>query len=319
VLPYGSLGVRIPATLSPVACALKGHFGTVGPSAGAATSNLAHVMHSLLAVAPGTVPLWAWIGVATVAGLMVGSFLNVVVYRVPRSLSISAPRSFCPRCRRQLTWWENVPVASWIALGGRCRSCRTLISPRYPLVELGTAAVFGIVAWRFSGALLTIPYCVLAATLFAVLMIDAGDLRSPLGLAASGSAIADLLLVVATSWHGQWAVLIGGQVGIAIGVGCFAALRSRDPECEKVPGIGRSALIPLGCWLGGLGIDPSLWGAGSALILCCTLSLTGVAADRGSAPMRPTPAGRQIRSRVLSRPLLISVGVAAVASLFAAH
>ena len=64
-----------------------------------------------------TVPL------AVLAGLFIGSFLNVVIYRTPRGLSVSRPRSFCTKCDRQLQWWENVPVVSWVVLRGRCHSC----------------------------------------------------------------------------------------------------------------------------------------------------------------------------------------------------
>ena len=77
---------------------------------------------------------------AGVVGLFVGSFLNVVVYRAPLGLSVAAPRSFCPTCERQLHWWENVPVVSWLALRGRCHTCHQPISVRYPLVELATAS-----------------------------------------------------------------------------------------------------------------------------------------------------------------------------------
>lgn len=79
-------------------------------------------------------------------GLCVGSFLNVVVYRLPRGLSVSAPRrSFCPSCRATLAWYDNLPLASWIVLRGRCRSCAAPISAQYPLVEALTALAFALV------------------------------------------------------------------------------------------------------------------------------------------------------------------------------
>src|SRR5437588_1094258 len=82
-------------------------------------------------------------------GLVVGSFLNVVIYRVPRKESVVRPRSRCPRCGTQLADRDNVPVVSWVLLRGRCRTCGEPISPRYPLVELATAALFVAVALRF--------------------------------------------------------------------------------------------------------------------------------------------------------------------------
>ncbi len=79
---------------------------------------------------------------AAVLGLVVGSFLNVCIYRLPRQASVAWPPSHCAACDRTLAWFENVPVVSWLALGGRCRTCRAAISPMYPAVELATAAVF---------------------------------------------------------------------------------------------------------------------------------------------------------------------------------
>ena len=75
-------------------------------------------------------------------GLVFGSFLNVCIYRIPRSKSLNWPGSHCTACGRPLAWYENVPVLSWLVLRGRCRSCHTAISPVYPAVELTTAAVF---------------------------------------------------------------------------------------------------------------------------------------------------------------------------------
>ena len=77
---------------------------------------------------------------------MIGSFLNVVIYRVPRGESIVTPRSRCPGCGTEIAPWDNVPVVSWLVLRGRCRHCGIAISPRYPAVELLTAVAFAAVA-----------------------------------------------------------------------------------------------------------------------------------------------------------------------------
>ena len=95
----------------------------------------------------GSVPEVAVVVFAAVFGALVGSFLNVVLWRVPRGESIIHPPSHCPACGTPLYPYELVPVVSWIALRGRCRTCGVRISIRYPLVELGCAALFGIVAW----------------------------------------------------------------------------------------------------------------------------------------------------------------------------
>jgi leader peptidase (prepilin peptidase) / N-methyltransferase len=81
-------------------------------------------------------------------GLCIGSFLNVVIWRVPQGMSIVSPGSACPSCGRELKAWENVPVVAWVALRGRCRTCHATISWRYPAVELATGAVFAALGAR---------------------------------------------------------------------------------------------------------------------------------------------------------------------------
>lgn len=84
---------------------------------------------------------------AALAGLAFGSFLNVCITRWPQGESIVTPRSHCRHCGRTLAWWENVPVVSWLALRGRCRTCKTWIGWRYPVVELAVGALWGYAAW----------------------------------------------------------------------------------------------------------------------------------------------------------------------------
>ena len=79
-----------------------------------------------------------------VLGGVIGSFLNVVVYRVPKGISLIEPPSHCPKCKHRVRWRDNVPIVGWRALRGKCRDCGQLISPRYPLVELTAALMFGI-------------------------------------------------------------------------------------------------------------------------------------------------------------------------------
>src|SRR5207247_9582706 len=75
-------------------------------------------------------------------GLLIGSFLNVCVYRLPRDLSVVRPRSYCPACEQPIAWYDNVPVLSYALLGGQCRKCRSRISARYPVVEILTGLLF---------------------------------------------------------------------------------------------------------------------------------------------------------------------------------
>lgn len=107
-----------------------------------------------------------------VFGAIIGSFLNVCIWRLPRHESIVTPGSHCPGCDRQLSWYENIPLASYAALKGKCRSCGVGISPRYPLVELLTAVLFVLAGWRFDATAQLAPALLLIATLIVVFFID---------------------------------------------------------------------------------------------------------------------------------------------------
>jgi leader peptidase (prepilin peptidase) / N-methyltransferase len=89
---------------------------------------------------------WMIVLFAALFGGAIGSFLNVVVYRLPNRISLITPPSHCPTCKKPIRWFDNVPVFGWIMLGGRCRNCRCWIPIRYPLVEAVTAAMFGVLA-----------------------------------------------------------------------------------------------------------------------------------------------------------------------------
>jgi leader peptidase (prepilin peptidase) / N-methyltransferase len=110
-----------------------------------------------------------------VLGLVVGSFLNVCIYRLPRRQTVLWGRSHCPSCGRQIRAWENVPVLSWIALGGRCAGCRAPISLQYPLVELTTAVAFSGAAWLFGPTLLLADRLIFAASMIVLFTIDLNE------------------------------------------------------------------------------------------------------------------------------------------------
>lgn len=107
-----------------------------------------------------------------IVGSMVGSFLNVCVYRLPRNESIVKPRSRCPKCGNSIAWYDNIPVISWLVLGAHCRHCHEVISWQYPLVEAITGALFAGVFWRFGFCIASPVYMLLAAGLVLVTFID---------------------------------------------------------------------------------------------------------------------------------------------------
>lgn len=112
------------------------------------------------------------ITIAALTGLAIGSFLNVVIYRVPREESIAFPASHCPTCGHTLSALENVPLFSWLWLRGRCSSCMKPVSVRYPLVELLTAALFVVSVLRFGMSLQTLAAALLSAYLIVTVFVD---------------------------------------------------------------------------------------------------------------------------------------------------
>jgi leader peptidase (prepilin peptidase)/N-methyltransferase len=122
-------------------------------------------------------------------GLAFGSFLNVCIYRLPLDLSVVAPRSACPRCKRLIAFYDNLPVVSWLLLRGRCRHCKTRISPRYLFVELLTAALF-LGCYAYSGlTLTTLKYCVFGFLLLGLIFTDAETKLLPDKLTLPGFAL----------------------------------------------------------------------------------------------------------------------------------
>jgi leader peptidase (prepilin peptidase)/N-methyltransferase len=108
-----------------------------------------------------------------VFGLTFGSFLNVCIHRLPRRQSVVFPASACPVCHKQIKPYDNIPVLSWLILGGRCRKCETPITPRYAVVELITAFLFLACYWRFGFSLSTLKYCVFCFLITGLVFIDA--------------------------------------------------------------------------------------------------------------------------------------------------
>jgi leader peptidase (prepilin peptidase)/N-methyltransferase len=152
---------------------------------------------------------------AGVFGLLIGSFLNVVIWRAPRGESIVRPPSHCPGCNEPIRPRDNVPVLSWLLLRGRCRHCGTRISVRYPLVELLTAALFVVMAVRIGWHPALPAFLYLAAIGVALAMIDLDVRRLPDVITLPSYAVGLALLGIAAAVDGQAWPLERAAIGMA--------------------------------------------------------------------------------------------------------
>ena len=137
---------------------------------------------------------------AFIFGTCIGSFLNVVIYRIPAGISLVYPPSRCPQCMHPLGVTENVPVFGWLWLKGRCRWCKTKISSRYPIMEAVTGFIFMLVFWRFGYSLETVGYCLFMSWLLSLSMIDLDTMTLPSVLTKSG-LILGLVFQVVVGWQ----------------------------------------------------------------------------------------------------------------------
>ena len=129
-------------------------------------------------------------------GLAFGSFLNVCIYRLPRELSVVLPRSACPACNQPIAFYDNIPVMSWLILGGRCRHCKARITPRYLIVELLTGALFVACYAHFGLTLATLKYCVFGFLLLGLIFTDAETQLLPDKLTLPGLVLGLLFSLV---------------------------------------------------------------------------------------------------------------------------
>ncbi|HYQ76882.1 prepilin peptidase [Cellulomonas sp.] len=230
--------------------------------------------------------------VAAVLGLAIGSFLNVVVWRVPRGASVARPPSACPRCGHSIRARDNVPVLSWLLLRGRCRDCAAPISARYPLVEAGTAALFaGVTA--LAGPTWALPVLLyLAALAVALTLIDLDAHRLPDAIVLPAYPVCAALLALA-SWNPggepDWGALGRAAVG---GAGLLALYLAAALAYPGGMGLGDVKLAGvLGLCLAWFGWDVLAVGGFAAFLLgglyATALVVTGRAGRGSGIPFGP--------------------------------
>lgn len=184
---------------------------------------------------------------AALVGALIGSFLNVCIYRLPARESLAQPGSRCPQCQTAIAWHDNVPILSYLWLRGRCRRCRAPIAWRYPLVEALNAAGYGFIAWRFGGTATACVYALLFSVLLVVTFIDLDHMIVPDRITLPGMALG---LVVGTALLPQWWDSIGG---LALGGGMLYGMAWISPYLFGKEGMGGGdikLLAMIGAFLG---------------------------------------------------------------------
>jgi leader peptidase (prepilin peptidase)/N-methyltransferase len=165
------------------------------------------------------------VAAAALAGLLVGSFLNVCIYRIPRDISVVTPRSFCPECRVQIGWYDNVPLVSYLFLQGKCRKCGKKIGIRYPLVEATTGLLFAWVVYGFGFTAVAGKWIIWEAILIVLFWTDFEEQILPDELTLGGSLVGLIIAffvavpgTLAEAFFPGWRPLWRSLLEIAMGV-----------------------------------------------------------------------------------------------------
>jgi len=187
------------------------------------------------------------IGIVAVFGAIVGSFLNVLIYRLPLGKSVVWPASACTKCARELLWYENVPVVSWLVLRGRCRTCATPIAIQYPLVEAITAAMFGLAWWYYGPGALLASRLLFGCALIVLFAIDLEHHLLPNVITLPGIAIGFAFsLFTEPGWQAS-------LIGLAAGGGSLYAIAEIYYRVRHEEGLGMGdvkMLAMIGAFLG---------------------------------------------------------------------
>jgi leader peptidase (prepilin peptidase)/N-methyltransferase len=215
-------------------------------------------------------------------GLLIGSFLNVVVYRVPRGESLVSPGSHCPACNTPIRAWHNVPVLGWFMLRGRCAACGVRISPRYPLVEAGTALLFVAVTARLYalGQLPAVPaYLYFASLGLGLALIDLDTRRLPNTLVLPSYPVLAALLAVAAGAQHDWWSLARAALGGAALYAFFFAIAFIYPAGMGFGDVKLAGLV--GAVLAYLSWGTLIVGAFAGFLLGSVLGIALIALGRG--------------------------------------
>ena len=182
---------------------------------------------------------------------MVGSFLNVCIWRIPAEEQVVRGRSHCRGCGKQIAWYDNLPLLSWVLLGGKCRKCKAPISWSYPAVELATGLLFAALAARFGWGILAWVYAVFMAALIVLSVIDLREMILPDEITLPGTAIGLVVSFLLPELHGaatRWGGLWSGVAGAAAGAGVLYLIGSAGTLLfrRKLKAIGEEEAMGFG-------------------------------------------------------------------------
>ncbi len=225
---------------------------------------------------------------AGLLGLVIGSFLNVVIARVPAKVSLMR-ESQCPKCDASIRTWQNIPVVSWLILGGKCRNCKEPISIRYPLVELATAVLFAAAAWwviakepaTLAGGILTFAaYAWFAAISIALTMIDLDTRRLPNTIVLPSLAVLAALLLATAIVTGDYAALLRAAIGGSALFAFYTLLGFIRPGAMGGGDIKLAAIV--GLMLAWIGWGAFAVGAFAAFVLGGVIGIAIMLSRRGT-------------------------------------
>ncbi len=199
----------------------------------------------------------AFPAIAFILGACIGSFLNVVIYRIPAGESIVSPGSRCPGCGAAIRWYQNIPILSWVALRGRCGACGISISVRYPLVEALTGALFVLVFAAFGFQSATVVYWIFVAALVAITFIDLDHQIIPDVISLPGIPAGFV-----ASFFVPWISWSDSLLGIVLGGGSLYLVAAGYELLTKKEGMGGGdikLLAMIGAFLGWQAVLPVIF------------------------------------------------------------
>lgn len=216
----------------------------------------------------------AWYTIVVLFGLLLGSFLNVCIVRWPALQSVVSPRSRCPQCGTLIAWYDNIPVASWLALGAKCRHCQLPIPARYPLVELATGLIWGWAAWQYGPSVEMLRAALFFTILLGIAMTDAREYIIPDEFSLGGTALG-----VALAFAGGELPWLQAILGAAVGYGLLwgIAVAGTTAFGEDAMGGGDVKMMAMvGAFLGWQGVLLTLFlGALLGTLVFLPLKLAG--------------------------------------------